>query len=81
MYATLIVIGLVVLVGLSVAVGMVLAAERLHRQREQLNSRRWALWSWEQELLNLAELRGCRSCQLLRRRAELQHPPTDVDAA
>ena len=73
----MIVIGLILLVGVSVAAGMVLAGERHHRRRTRLDSRRWELWRWEQELLNVAEYRGCTSCQLLRRRADLQRSPSD----
>jgi hypothetical protein len=80
-YAVLIAVGLLILVVISVTAGMLLAGERLHRQREQLESRRWELWRWEQELVNTAELRGCRACQLLRRRADLQRSPTEPEAA
>jgi len=81
MFWVLIGLGLLTLLGFAVAIGMLIAGERLHRERNRLNSRRWQLYLWEQEIVNLAELRGCRSCQLLRRRADLQRPPDEPEAA
>jgi hypothetical protein len=76
--AVLVALGLLLLVGLSVAVGVVLAGERHARERRRLAAVRWQLWRWEQELLATAEVDGCASCVLLRRRAELQRPPADL---
>lgn len=72
-----IVIGVLLLFGVAVSIGVLLAGERNHRVRARLDARRSDLWLWEQELLNVAEYRGCPSCQLLRRRADLQRSPSD----
>ncbi|NMI01590.1 hypothetical protein [Pseudonocardia acidicola] len=71
-------LGLVVLVVLSVGLGKILAGERIEGQRKRLAAKQWDLWLWEQELLNIAEFRGCPSCQLLRRRADLQRSAPEV---
>jgi hypothetical protein len=81
MYGFVVGLGLIILLGLAVAAGMIIAGERLHRERQRLDARRWELYFWEQEIVNTAELRGCRSCQLLRHRADLQRPPTEPEAA
>lgn len=67
-------IGLALLVALAVSAGVLIAGERHHRERVRLDARRWELWRWEQELINAAEFRGCPSCELLRRRSELERP-------
>lgn len=64
-------IALVVLMTLSVAVGLVIAGERVEEKHKRLAVKHWDLWLWEQELINSAELLGCPSCRLLRRRADL----------
>ena len=79
MYAVLIGIGLALLVGIAITLGMVIAGERMNRERSRIDAQRWELYFWEQEIVNTAELRGCRSCQLLRRRAELQRSPSSPD--
>jgi len=73
--SVVVVIGLLLLVGLAVGVGMVVGGERNGRERRRLADTRWALWRWEQELHGVAELDGCPSCVLLRRRAELARFP------
>jgi hypothetical protein len=75
MTAIVITFGLVLLVGVAVVIGMVLAGERDHRERLRLDALRWRLWNWEQEIISAAECRGCPSCELLRRRADLQRGP------
>ena len=77
MNGALITTGLLLLCGLAVALGMVIAGERRQRERQRLSRRSWELYRWEQELLNVAELHGCPSCVLLRRRAELHGHPVD----
>ncbi|HWM57095.1 MAG TPA: hypothetical protein VNO83_04615 [Pseudonocardia sp.] len=77
MSGTLITLGLMLLCALAVVLGMLIAGERQHRERERLSSRSWELYLWEQELMNIAELQDCPSCQLLRRRAELHRHPLD----
>lgn len=67
-------IALVGLVMLSVFIGRAIAGERVEEKSKRLAVKHWNLWLWEQELINVAELRGCPSCALLRRRAELQRP-------
>jgi hypothetical protein len=71
-------LGLLLLLGLSIAAGMVLSGERHHRRRSRLDALRWELWRWEQEIITAADCRGCPSCALLRRRAELQRGPFDA---
>ena len=71
-------IAVIVLMALSVFVGRVIAGERVEEKRKRLAAKGWDLWLWEQELINVAELRGCPSCTLLRRRAELhRHAPEE----
>jgi hypothetical protein len=77
MNGIVIALGLMVLVGLAAGTGVLLAGERHHRARVRLDSQRWVLWRWEQELISAADCRGCPSCELLRRRAELQRSPLD----
>jgi hypothetical protein len=78
MNAVLVALGLVLLVGLSMAIGVVVAGERHARERRRLAAVRWHLWRWEQELLSTADVDGCASCVLLRRRAELHRSATDL---
>jgi hypothetical protein len=66
---------------LATGIGMLVACQQQRIQRLRLAKRSWELYRWEQELLNVAELDGCPSCQLLRRRADLQHRPTNSEAA
>ena len=70
-------VGVLALILVCIAIGVFLGSERRVSERQRLEARRWNLWHREQELLNAAELRGCPSCQLLRRRDELQRPPTE----
>jgi hypothetical protein len=80
MNGIVIVIGLLLLL-LAVGLGMLIAGKQQRVQQLRLAKRSWELFRWEQELLNVAELDGCPSCQLLRRRADLQHRPVDSEAA
>ncbi|AEA22628.1 hypothetical protein ACFQ34_15430 [Pseudonocardia benzenivorans] len=60
----------------SALIGRMIAKEEVEAQRERQARKQWDLYRWEQELINTAELRGCPSCSLLRRRADLQgHAP------
>jgi hypothetical protein len=77
MYGALITVGLLLLCTLTVAIGMLIAGEQGHVERQRLSRRSWELYLWEQELINIAELQDCPSCQLLRRRAELHRHPLD----
>jgi hypothetical protein len=70
-------VGLAALIGLSVAVGVGAAREEVGKERERLRGLEWDLWIREQEIVSLAEVTGCRSCELLRRRAELHSAPPD----
>jgi hypothetical protein len=81
MNGIVIVFGSFLLFVLATGIGMLIAGEQQRIQRLRLAKRGWELYNWEQELINLAELDGCPSCRLLRRRAELQHRPPDAEAA
>ena len=71
------IIGLILLCALFAAAGVWIGDRRNEFQRRRLAARRWQVWLLEQEILNLAEFRGCAACELLRRRAELQRSPTE----
>jgi hypothetical protein len=81
MYGVVVVLGCVVLFLLAVGAAVLIVGAHQRVRRLRLAKRHWELYRWEQELLNVAELDGCPSCRLLRRRAELQHRPADSDAA
>ncbi len=81
MNGVVIVFGVFLLFVLAVGVGVLVAGGHLRIRQIRLAKRRWELYRWEQELLNVAELDGCASCRLLRRRAELQYRPIDSEAA
>jgi len=81
MNGVVIVFGLFVLFLLAVGIGILIAGEQQRIQRLRLAKLSWELFRWEQELLNIAELDGCPSCRLLRRRADLLRHPTDGEAA
>jgi len=70
-------IAVMVLLLAGLAIGVVIGGERRGFERERLARWGWKLWHWEQELLNTAEVEGCPSCELLRRRRDLQRPPPD----
>jgi len=76
LFTIAITLGLILLIGLSVGAGMVLRRERDRHIGLRLDARRRALWLWEQELLSAAAARSCPSCDLLRRRVDLQRPLT-----
>jgi len=81
MNGVVIVFGLFMLFLLAVGIGILIAGEQQRINRLRSAKRSWELFRWEQELLNIAELDGCPSCRLLRRRAELQRRPIDSEAA
>lgn len=68
-------IAVMVLLMAGLAIGFLIGGERRGFERERLARWSWNLWYWEQELLNTAEVQGCPSCELLRRRHELQRRP------
>jgi hypothetical protein len=81
MDGVVLVIGGSLLFLLAMGIGVLLAGEQGRVRRLRLAKRSWELYRWEQELLNVAELDGCPSCRLLRRRSDLQRRPTDGEAA
>jgi hypothetical protein len=70
----LLVTALLLVAMISVGVGMVVEDQRARLRGLRLDARRRELWTWEQELLAAAHVRGCPACELLRRRSELQRP-------
>lgn len=80
MYGIVIGLGLLILLGASSIVGVLLAHSHQRVQRLRISKRSWELYQWEQELLNTAELNGCPSYRLMRRRSELQYRPIDEAA-
>ncbi|MGB9376065.1 MAG: hypothetical protein WCB04_00970 [Mycobacteriales bacterium] len=68
-------IAIVILILICITAGVILAGQRSERDTARLAAQRWNLWIWEQELINAADVHGCPSCQLLRRREELHRPP------
>ncbi|GAY09346.1 hypothetical protein [Pseudonocardia sp. N23] len=68
-------LGITALTVVSVIVGRLSVADTVEARRAQQTRKHWDLYRWEQELLNAAEVRGCPSCRLLRRRAELHADP------
>jgi hypothetical protein len=81
MNTIVIVLGSILLFLLAIGIGVLIAEGSQRTQRLRLAKRSWEMYRWEQELLNVAELDGCPSCRLLRRRAELQYRPVDSEAA
>lgn len=68
-------IAVMVLLFAGLAIGVFIGGERRKFERERLARWSWNLWHWEQELLNTAHVDGCPSCELLRRRSDLQRRP------
>ena len=64
-------------VSVGIVAGMVIHGERRACERQRLAAWHWRNWHWEQELLSTAQIRGCPSCELLRRRNELQTSPPE----
>jgi hypothetical protein len=70
-------LGITALTVASVIVGRLSAADTVEARHAQQMRKHWGLYLWEQELINAAEVRGCPSCRLLRRRAELHANPPE----
>ena len=67
-------LALTLLAAIFIGIGMVLADQLTRVRGLRLDARRRELWTWEQELLAAAHVRGCPACELLRHRNELQRP-------